>query len=366
MINNRILLVGGNFDRNGGRSSSLICKVSQYLTKEDITVYNGGHIEALREHILPSVKDYNIVLWMPNVPNDEEKIRNVKEINPKTILISSKRNDNGKYQFSELINRALMQKSNLVIEFSKVEEKLFHMMVFDPLGSVYYQGTEIKEMTKALFERAKTLTAFTRIPSVQISEEKPEVPEKEEFFNFARSCSDIFHNLINPDNSVTRFLGNMSFRCQNGFPSFRGENGTVYVSKRNVDKREIQNSSFVPVKLAEDGKTLYYGKDKPSVDTPIQLRLYQEYPFVNFMIHAHCYFKDAPFTARPIPCGAVEEVEEIKKVMSNIKDKENKDLVAINLLGHGCILFAKNETVLTNLKTKKNNNFIARQMPEAV
>ena len=136
MINNRILLVGGNFDRNGGRSSSLICKVSQYLTKEDVTVYNGGHIEALREHILPSVKDYNIVLWMPNVPNDEEKIRNVKEINPKTILISSKRNDNGKYRCSELINRALLKKRNLGIAFSKVAEKRLTYTVFDPVGMV--------------------------------------------------------------------------------------------------------------------------------------------------------------------------------------------------------------------------------------
>ena len=367
-----VLIVGGTFDRQGGKPSGLISKiVDETKTRNDIILetYNGGFVDELKTNIINRCKDNQITFWMPNVSNAEEKIRNVKEINPKTILISSKRNDNNKYDFAELITRALEMKSNLTIEFSKVKDNQFNMMVFDPLGNEFYNGTDISKMTTALFNRAIKLTTFTRQPTIKVDGDVPEVPDEEEFFNFARSCSEIFHNLINPSKDTTRFLGNMSFRCQNGFPSFRGENGVIFVSRRNVDKSEISKDFFVPTYLDEDETVKYYGEYKPSVDTPIQLRLYKEYPEMNYMIHAHCYFKapkefemHTPFTYTPIPCGAIEEVQEI--TFSANYDEDEDTFIAVNLIGHGCILMAKDVSTFTKLLNYKDNCFYKRVVPE--
>lgn len=362
----KMLMVGGNFDSAGGRPSGLFNKIYNSISHRediDVTICNGGFVDNLRNNILPSVKDYSIVLWGPNVPNTEEKIRNVKEINPKTILISTKRN-NGEYDFAELISRALAQKSNLVIEFSKNKDGLYNMMIFDPLGNRLFSGTSVGLMSSVLINRAIKLTKFTRIGSVPSDrKEIQEVPNEEKFFEFARSCSDIFHNLINPAAGTTRFLGNMSFRCQNGFPSFRGENDIIYVSRRNVDKRFIDASSFVPTYMGEDGEVRYFGEHKPSVDTPIQQRLYQLFPQMNYMIHAHCYFGDTHFkTAVPVPCGALEEVREIEKATRYCSGYE--DFIAVNLTGHGCILMTSNVERFRELMRDKDNSFVKRPMPE--
>ena len=364
MENPRILLVGGTFDYAGGKASGVITKMHTVLETltDNITYYNGGFIDELHNMILPQVKDVEIVFWMPNVPNEAPKMRNVKAINPKVILVSSKRNDNSKYAFSELINRALQQKSNLVIEFSKNEEtETFGMCVFDPLGTVFYKGRDIVMMTANAYLRACDLTQFTRVQSVQVEGTKL-APDQPEFFAFARECSDIFHNLINPDAGVTRFLGNMSFRCQNGFPSYRGEDGLIYVSRRNVDKRYINAESFVPTYRGDDGKVYYYGEHKPSVDTPIQQRLYELFPQMNYMLHAHCYINlpGVVQTQHPVPCGALEEVQEIinATMYNGLQDAK---LIAVNLVGHGCIIMAASMDEINNIP---HSAFFSRPMPE--
>jgi hypothetical protein len=39
-------------------------------------------------------------------------------------------------------------------------------------------------------------------------------------------------------------------------------------------------------------------------------------------------------------------------------------LLAINLVGHGCILIARDIEILKELQKHKDNCFVARQMPE--
>jgi len=382
----KTLLVGGTFDREGGRPSGLINSMLDEIVKDtrfDVTAFNGGEVANLHQVIWPSVVDYDVVFWFANVSNDEVKVRDVKSLNPKCILITSKRNDNEKYTFAELISRALAIKANLTIEFSKKENK-FNMMVFDPLGNVFYDGLEVTSMVNNMMNRIDKLTKFTRVSSFPDTDtEAPVVPEETEFFNFAHSCADIFHNLIRPARGTERFLGNMSFRCQNGFPSFRGQNGIIYVSRRNVDKSDIGAASFVPTYLDKESRTRYFGEAKPSVDTPVQLRLYRLFPWANYMIHAHCYvdttgINDAIMmrTKNPVPCGALEEVEEIYKLLPKLItdapgtvtmfNKNNPRLLAINLAGHGCILIAKDIEILKELQNHKDNCFVPRPTPEVV
>lgn len=380
----KVLIVGGTYGVDSGKESKLVRAINDEFVKcKDFSVlcYNGGNVHYLHSEILPSVIHYDVVLWFANVSNDEAKMRGVKDLNPKTILVTSKRNDNAKYTFAELISRSLAIKANLTIEFSKSPEGLFNMMLFDPLGNVFYDGFDVSAMCDYLICRVSQLRRFTRVPSICETELKaPVVPEEPQFFEFAHSCADIFHNLIRPAKGTERFLGNMSFRCQNGFPSFRGKNGIIYVSRRNVDKSDINASSFVPTYLTEFNETKYFGEHKPSVDTPIQLRLYQMFPWANYMIHAHCYVDLAELpislntlqlhTLKPVPCGALEEVSEIYHIIpggsltqfNNVAPR----LLAINLAGHGCLLVAQDVEVLTELQKYKNNCFVARPIPEYV
>lgn len=378
----KVLIVGGTYGTETGKQSKLINAINAEFVKHkefSVLCHNGGNVYYLHSEILPSVVGYDVVLWFANVDNSEDKLRDVKALNPKTILITSKRNDNEKYTFAELISRALAIKANLTIEFSKAPDGLFNMMLFDPLGNVFYDGFDVNAMCDSLIRRVSQLRKFTRVPTIrEMDLEAPVVPEETKFFDFAHSCAEIFHNLIRPAKGTERFLGNMSFRCQNGFPSFRGKNGIIYVSRRNVDKSDINSTSFVPTFLTDFNETKYFGEFKPSVDTPIQLRLYQMFPWANYMIHAHCYadLADLPIsldklqlhTLKAVPCGALEEVGEIYHIIpggsltqfNNVAPR----LLAINLKGHGCILIAKDVDVLLELKKYKNNCFVQRPIPE--
>ena len=352
----KYLVVGGSFDDNGGRPSSLVFKFEQELKNagvEDVKMFNGGHFSEM-EGILDETKDADVVLWWANVPNDKPKIRDVKSVNPKCMLVTSKRNDNEKYNFSELINRALGTKANLCVEFSKVGGR-FQMFVFDPLGNEWYKGFNIGECCKALASRLKFLNGITR-EGCKNTDLHTEVPDDKAFFQIVKDYAEVFHELINPAKEVTRYLGNSSFRCQRGFPSFR-QDGIVYVSRRNVDKRFIDKDNFVPTMLSRyHNGVLYQGEHKPSVDTPIQLRLYEALPNINYMIHAHVYLEGAPFTKHMVPCGGLEEVGEVLGVLED----NSKDFYAVNLIGHGCIAMAKTAEQLKDLP------YVGRVLPERI
>ncbi len=165
-----------------------------------------------------------------------------------------------------------------------------------------------------------------------------------------KSYAEIFHELIHPENAE-RFMGNASFRCMRGFPSYR-KDGVIFVSRRNIDKRYIGRENFVAVK--EKLPIEYFGENKPSVDTPIQVRLYEQYQNIRYMLHSHTYIMDAPFTKSIIPCGALEEADEIIHLFP---DKNMKSF-AVNLKGHGSIMLGDT--------TKKllNTQYYARPVPE--
>lgn len=140
-MKDRVLFVGGNWDLNGGRKSKLVEEFAKNI--ENVDLYNGGNYNDL-EKILESSINYDTVIWWANVDNRLPKIRNVKEINYKTMLVSSKRNDNDKYSFQDLLQRSFALKSNLTVEFSK-KDNIYHMRLFDPLGNIWYEGDSIKE-----------------------------------------------------------------------------------------------------------------------------------------------------------------------------------------------------------------------------
>jgi hypothetical protein len=184
-------------------------------------------------------------------------------------------------------------------------------------------------------------------------ENKPTVPEDNLFFDYVKDCAEVFQELIKPPATVNRFLGNSSFRCDKGFPSFRRQN-QLFVSRRNIDKRFIGRDGFVPVYW--DGEELgTWDGDKPSVDTPIQVRLYDFFDLINYMVHSHVYIEGATFTTTNYPCGALEEVKEIIKAVQGDFTTER---FAVNLIGHGSLIGGN------SVRDLKGYKFYARPAPE--
>ena len=139
-------------------------------------------------------------------------------------------------------------------------------------------------------------------------------------------------------------------------PSFKHDN-YIFVSQRNVNKEYLDINHFVPVYM-EDGNIYYCGENKPSVDTPIQLRLYQALPNIKYMLHSHCYIEGAAFTTKTIPCGAIEETDEILHFIDSHYGRRNENFYAINLIGHGSILMA------ATVEQMNGVNYVGRPMPE--
>ena len=372
-MENKILFVGGNWNLNGGKESKIVNEFAKYLP--NVTVYNGGDYNNLNK-ILESCINYDVVIWWANIPNELPKIRNVKDVNYKTMLVSSKRNVDNKYSFQDLLQRSFALKSNLTIEFSK-NDNLYSMKLFDPLGNVWYEWTDIKNCSEELLDRLNFIKSLTRESTVSSEEnigvlawffnmfkeeiykstDNPTIPIKKEFFNIVRDYATKFVEAAFQTKDVKRFLGNASFRCPKGFPSFR-DGKYIFVSKRNVNKEFIGIEEFVPVYL-ENGKIYYCGENKPSVDTPIQVRMYEKLPNINYMIHSHCYIDGAPYTEKALPCGAIEEVDEIAKLLEIYYDNDYyRDFYLMNLIGHGSIMMSKNPEQL------KNVAMFGRQLPE--
>lgn len=359
----KILAVGGKVDEKSGKSSGYMSWLFEFIKArlspkdlESFTGVNGATYEGLRQ--ISTIADkYDVVLWFADVNNSLPKLLpKIKEVNPKCILVSSKNNIDEKYSFHHLIARSLKNKSNLFLEFKKNDEEKYTASIFDPLGNAFILNCDnIEIVANRLVDRLEQLIKFSRVSSINVGD-KINIPDNEYIINFismAKNYATKFHELVHSENQ-DRYLGNLSFRCEYGFPSFK-YNNIMFISKRNIDKRDINvNDGFVAVSLDNTKVVEYFGENKPSVDSPIQVNLYNMYPNVRFMLHSHTYIQWAPFTRKIVPCGALEEVDEIVNIFPQL----SIDNFIINLRGHGSLVLGK------DVEFFKNINYIARPTPE--
>lgn len=347
MIKNNVLIVGGDFNNFGGRSSGYVTKLSTGITDKgyNCQVINGGAFADLQAlYNTNALNEVDFVVWMPNIPNDYPKLCDVKNINPKLILITSKRN-NSEYSYKELVSRALAKKANLMLVVNSENKNNIVTEIIDPLGNSFGKSNKIDDVVSILVNRMQFLRGMERKSTEGHCIE-------EAFLDIVRNSGKIFHNLMGID--TARFLGNSSFRCIYGFPSQRIGTEMILVSKRNVSKDSISKDDFILTWMDGENKVHYIGDVKPSVDTPVQLSVYKRFPEINYMIHSHCYVENAPFTKSRIPCGAMQEAEEIGRIYTETGKS------VINLLGHGSIVLAK------TLKDFTSVQYYARPMPESV
>jgi hypothetical protein len=364
-----IVLVGGDWDETEGKRSSIFDNIVIGIEKsevfQNIAIFNGGSFQKL-EYAFRILNDNNIkaVLWMANISNDIPKtfVEQIKTNYPKIMFVSSKRNIDQKYTIQDIIAHGLNLKSNLILEIVNVAG-IYEGRLLDPLGNLWCQQTaDFESIGIMMATRLNQLMHVTRQATIHSPETPGEITEItiiKHFFKTIKEKAETFHELISPSKS-TRFLGNASFRCERGFPSMRFKDG-IYVSKRNVDKRYIDPSAFVHVGWNKDTDTIWYrGDNKPSVDTPIQVKLYNKLPdYIRFMLHSHVYVKNAPFTSKMIPCGGLEEVQEIMDVIIDcVTIEQLSRSFAINLKGHGSIIFAWHPSFIDEYE------FYVRPIPE--
>ena len=345
-----ILFVGGDFSETP-KASGYVKKLVEEMNIP-MTVYNGGLFSGIEE-IMNTVHEYDVVYWFANIPNTFVKgVGEIKERNPHCILITSKNNYDKTYTINGLTSKMLSVKANLQLVFTKDNGK-FQATIIDPLRNAFCQNEEdIKVVAKILKDRVAKLKAYTREGTIRLGD-KREVPDDQEFFDIVQGYANTFHELIHAENT-DRFLGNLSFRCEKGFPSFK-KGKQIFVSRRNVDKRDISVSGMVEVEFNQN-QIGYYGDTKPSVDTPVQACLYNFYKNMRYMIHSHTYILGAPFTKDVIPCGALEEVGAILLMFRS----RNYSMIKVNLTGHGSIVMSNNLDDLKNIK------YIGRPIPEFV
>lgn len=348
MKNKKMLFVGGTFDKYNGKSSEIARQISEGMKLDNMDCFNGGNMQTL-ENIAKNISDYNLAFWFANVSNDEDKlIKKLKHWNNALVLVSSKRNFNKEYSDYDLVYHALMNKSNLIVEFSKdnnlTEKPAYEARILDPLGNLFLDKTKDMYLVgDRIKKRSLELLSYSRVASEKIGETE-KTNADEEFVDLINKYATIFHNLIHPNKENTdRFMGNASFRCESGFPSYKSGD-FIFVSRRNVDKRNLNSDSFVKVK-SENKHIGYFGDAKPSVDTPIQMKLYDFYKNIRFLLHSHTYIAGAPFTKRIIPCGAIEEADDITELFPD----RNKTNFKVNLRGHGSLVFSENPAYLRNL-----------------
>lgn len=296
-------------------------------------------------NILENAKECISVMWFV----DGDNYKSVKKAAPKAVVIGIQ-NSNEK-DFLTLLNDSLARRDNLTILVENKDSNEETYMFYDPLGTLWYKGNDKEALVKRIIERVIFLVQTHRKNTFK-TDGINEIPNNVEFFDYVHEVAEIFHKTIQHTDGVTRLLGNASFR---------GKQGLIYASKRDVDKALISRETFVPSYIGLDGRTYYYGNKKPSKDTIVQLNLYSMLPNINYIVHSHCYVQDAPFTKLPVPCGSMEEIDEVKEVIEKTFDKDyNKEYYAINLVGHGCLVFGN---TLDDLKTAK---YLTRQLPEVL
>lgn len=348
----KILFVCGRFDREGGKPSGYMRHIAERLPQ--VECINGGHYDSLDALVQQAADDrVDALWWMPDVPNELPKmVGSIKDRVPRCVLVISKNNSQGKYAHVDLIARMLKARANMALTIDSPAP--FHASIIDPLGNAFCHGEgNVQKVADTLWERTVRLNSFTRMGSIRVGDAIPvqSTPEIEQFIETVRGYAGTFHEFVHGANP-SRFLGNASFRCtKGGFPAFR-QDDHIYVSRRNIDKRDMSTDGFVAVESCGDPSIRYYGDAKPSVDAPIQRELFRALPWLRFMLHAHVYVEGAPYTDTLVPCGALEEITEVLNVI------RGPTPACVNLTGHGCLVLASEAHQLANIP------FVARPIPE--
>ena len=169
----KILFVAGTFDDNGGKPSGYMNKVvseiqETYFGKcEKFKIYNGGSWDKMLTEIFPKIAELpEVIFWFANIPNEKVKlVQQIKTISPKSLLVISKNNMDGKYSVHYLVAKMLKLHANLMLEIGGTSEKILSS-VYDPLGNCFAKDEDdTKSVALTLTARICDIMNYNRIGS---------------------------------------------------------------------------------------------------------------------------------------------------------------------------------------------------------
>lgn len=314
----KTLIVGGNFGETPKESSVVHLLTAQMHGQTH--VLNGGSFENIQNLDLSG---YKLIIWMPNIENGYDKVYPKKDTG--AILICSKVLRENRTEV-DAISRIFQIHGNAVIAINS-DSKPFTFNLIDTLGNSWVKTSNIQTLIQVIDEFVEWTLNSIRKGTKQIEAVDFDFSLYQEFVDINRQVADKFE-VIN-----SRFFGNCSTRCSKMFPTMKIDATHMVVSKRNVSKKRLTTDDLVLTRILEDGSIEYYGESKPSVDTPIQISLYRDFPNLNFMIHGHTYVEGGIFTENYFPCGDMREYNETRLHIST-------DFGVLNLVNHGFFMFS--------------------------
>ena len=315
----KTIIVGGNFDNKFPKSSNIVNKITNHLSDtilfDNITLINGGILDEL-----PRELNYDLSIWMPNIDNENIKHYPIKKKG--SVLICSKVMRDG-YKDIDAVSRIFKMRGNAVIAIY-TNTNPYSFRLIDALGNEWYSGSDIKELVNNILIFYNWTNQAIRINTISDNSiEKEEHPYLNELIQLNNKLSNYIQTSCGE-----RFFGNISTRCQKLFPSVSGNFG-IYVSPRNSNKELLTADDMVY--MTADYR--YKGNFKPSVDSPCQIKIYNNHPEIHYMIHGHAFIKDAITTDEYYLCGDVREADEVSNLIN--------DNGVINLKNHGFLIYAK-------------------------
>lgn len=324
------VIVGGTWDENGGRPSGVVAKLAEELRATK--VYNGGHIADLPT---ASLRDFPLIVWMPKIPNDEEKRYPIKGRG--AVLICSKVMREG-YTRADSVSRIFRMHANAVIEVHWEQESSERWKALlglrDAMANWWSPpSASLPDVVQGIMDLYWWTKGSIRVGSRRV--DRRDSGQLDLLMDLTHKVADKVENSIGE-----RYFGNVSTRCQSLFPGARADSGRVLISPRNTDKRRLEADDMVLVDIAcPENRVHYYGDRKPSVDTPVQLWIFRSFREINFMIHGHARVKGARDSDSYYPCGDMREAYDIQGLID--AGLAHHHCGAINLLNHGFLLYSK-------------------------
>jgi len=329
----RTIIVGGNFG-DVPRASKIISILADSIQAEKI--YNGGTIQELKSI---NLNGFDLIIWAPNIDNSIEKIYPKKD-KGSVLIVSKVLRENR--TIADALKRIFLMHGNAVIAVTK-NDNCYSFQLIDALNNTWKESQNINDIVWAIKELYIWTKNSIRMETFSCNPEKFLSNNSQELSHLIEINKQIAIKV--EQSSVGRHFGNLSTRCFKLFPTSRHEQQTILVSKRNVNKKYLVEQDMI-LAFLKDNKIGYFGSQKPSVDTPIQLTLYNVFPKINYMIHGHAFIKNALDTKHYFPCGDLREINEVKQV---IVDPEKG---IINLKQHGFLIYAD---TIENLQNFANN-----------
>ncbi len=330
------IVVGGNFGETP-KESSIIKSIANEF---DCDCINGGSFEDIKN---VDLSGYKLIIWAPNIENSFEKIYPKKDIG--SILICSKVLRENRTEI-DAISRIFQMHGNAVIAINS-NNKPFTFKLLDALGNVWIDTMSIETLCETIDEFVEWTSSSVRKRCTQVKDLEHEFgdidfSQYEEFIELNKQVADKF------EENKGRYFGNTSTRCMKMFPTTKTDSTHMIVSRRNSSKKRLTTDDLVLTRFSDDGSIEYYGDNKPSVDTPIQLSLYKMFPEINYMIHGHSYIQGGEFTEHYFPCGDMREVEPCAELIS----ENDKNYGVINLKNHGFLIYTDSIENLKNIVNK--------------